>query len=60
MLAWVLRAKRTRVMTVKLNTMTMPEFLEARFKSRGIKVFTTLVIFIFFNMCPAQVYTVLG
>ena len=33
MLAWFLLAKRTRRMTQNLNTMTMPEFLEARYGS---------------------------
>lgn len=56
LLAWIILAKRTREMTVRLNTMTMPEFLEARYKNRGIKVFAALVIFIFLIPYSASVY----
>lgn len=56
LLAWVFLARRTREMTVRLNTMTMPEFLEARYQSRGIKVFAALVIFIFLIPYSASVY----
>lgn len=56
LLAWVVLARRTRAMTIKLNTMTMPEFLEARYKSRGIKIFAALVIFIFLVPYSASVY----
>jgi SSS family solute:Na+ symporter len=40
----------------KLNAMTMPEFLEARYQSRGIKIFSALVIFIFLVPYSASVY----
>lgn len=29
-LVWLVLARRTRFMTIRLNTMTMPEFLDAR------------------------------
>jgi len=38
-----------QTMTIKLNAMTTPDFLEARYKSRGLKVFCALVIFIFYK-----------
>lgn len=47
LLAWIILARRTRAMTIKLNTMTMPEFLEARYQSRGMKIFSALVILFF-------------
>ena len=56
MLAWLILARRTRSMTMRLNTMTMPEFLEARYQSRGLKVFSALVIFIFLVPYSASVY----
>jgi SSS family solute:Na+ symporter len=59
-LAWKLLAKRTRAMTVKLDTMTMPEFLEARYQSKGLKIVAALVIFIFLIPYCGSVFTGLG
>ncbi|NMA65438.1 MAG: sodium/solute symporter [Clostridiaceae bacterium] len=56
LLAWYVLAKRTRAMTARLHTMTMPEFLEARYDSRGFKMFSALVIFIFLVPYSASVY----
>ncbi len=56
LLAWWLLAGRTRQMTVRLNAMTMPEFLEARYDSRGMKIFAALVIFIFLLPYSASVF----
>lgn len=55
LLAWWVLARRTRQMTARLNAMTMPEFLEARYASRGIKIFAALVIFIFMVSYPSSV-----
>ncbi|NPV74670.1 MAG: sodium/solute symporter [Pelotomaculum sp.] len=54
--AWWLLARRTREMTARLGAMTMPEFLEARYDSRGMKIFAALVIFIFLVPYSASVY----
>ncbi len=43
-------------MTTRLHSMTMPEFLEARYDSRGLKIFSALVIFIFLVPYSASVY----
>lgn len=56
LLAWWLLARRTRLMTARLNAVTMPEFLEARYDSRGLKIFAALVIFIFMVPYSASVY----
>lgn len=56
LLAWWFLARRTRAMTVRLNAMTMPELLEARYDSRGMKIFAALVIFIFLVPYSASVY----
>ncbi|OAT79746.1 sodium:solute symporter family protein [Desulfotomaculum copahuensis] len=55
-LAWLVLAKRTRAMTARLNAMTMPAFLEARYGSRNLKIFSALVIFIFLVPYSASVY----
>lgn len=46
-LAWLLLGKRTREMSVKLNVMTMPDFLRARYQSDAFKYLSALLIFIF-------------
>lgn len=56
-LAWVVLAKRTRIMTVRLGAMTMPEFFAARFGSRYLKIVAALIIFIFLVPYSASVYT---
>lgn len=60
MLAWFLLAKRTRRMTQNLNTMTMPEFLEARYASEHIKMIAAVLIFIFLLPYSASVFKGLG
>lgn len=59
-LAWLVLAKRTRNMTQKLNSRTMPEFFEKRYKSKHIKFFSSLIIFIFLLPYSASVYQGLG
>ncbi|MHB8918743.1 MAG: sodium:solute symporter family protein [Desulfocucumaceae bacterium] len=56
LLAWAVLARRTRQMTVRLNVMTMPEFLEVRYASKNMKYFSALVIFIFLVPYSASVY----
>ncbi len=60
MLAWFLLAKRTRRMTQNLNTMTMPEFLEARYGSDHIKMIAAVLIFVFLLPYSASVFKGLG
>lgn len=57
LLAWLVLAKRTRAMTVHLGTMTMPEFLEARYDSRWLKIISALIIFIFMIPYSGSVYS---
>src|SRR5690554_3405728 len=42
-LAWYVLGRRTREITTRLNAITMPEFLGARYQSRGMKNFAALV-----------------
>lgn len=60
LLAWMLLARRTREMTVKLDTMTMPEFLEARYQSKWLKIVSAIIIFIFLIPYCGSVFTGLG
>ncbi len=60
LLAWVVLAKRTKVMTATLNARTMPEFFEKRYNSKHIKLVSSLVIFIFLLPYSASVYQGMG
>lgn len=55
-LAWKVLAKRTRSMTIRLNALTMPEFMQARFDSKAMKVVSALIIFVFMVPYSASVY----
>lgn len=55
-LAWKLLARRTRAMTVTLNAVTMPGFLEKRYLSKGLKIVSALIIFVFLVPYSASVY----
>ncbi|GAB6172561.1 sodium:solute symporter [Paradesulfitobacterium aromaticivorans] len=56
LLAWKILARRTREMTVRLNAITMPEFLGARYQDKGLKIFSAIIIFIFLVPYSASVY----
>ncbi len=60
MLAWLVLGRRTRVMTQRLNVMTMPEFLEARYGSNHLKMVSAVLIFIFLLPYSASVFKGLG
>lgn len=60
MCAWLLLARRTRRMTQNLDTMTMPEFLEARYDSEHLKMISAVLIFIFLLPYSASVFKGLG
>jgi len=55
-LAWKILAKPTRKMTERLGAMTMPEFLQARYDSHPLKIFSAAVIFIFLVPYSASVF----
>jgi len=59
-LAWKLLAVRTREMTERLDAITMPEFLEARYALPWLKRVAAIVIFIFLVPYSASVYKGLG
>lgn len=60
MLAWLVLGRRTRVMTKKLDVMTMPEFLEARYGSEHLKMISAVLIFVFLLPYSASVFKGLG
>ena len=55
-LAWRILGRKTREMTSRLNVITMPSFLEKRYDSPKMKIFSSLIIFIFFVPYAASVF----
>lgn len=60
LLAWKVLAKRTKIMTTNLKVKTMPEFFESRYADKNIKLFASLIIFVFLIPYSASVYQGLG
>ena len=54
-LAWKVLAGRTRDMTTRLNAITMPDFLRARYGHTPFQVISALVVFIFLVPYSASV-----
>ncbi len=54
-LAWLVLAGRTREMTARLNAITMPEFLRARYGWTPLQVVAALVMFVFLVPYSASV-----
>jgi len=60
LLVWWLLGYRIKRITTEYGVHTMPELLEARYGSRGLKLFTSLAIFVFFVPYSAAVFMGLG
>ena len=60
LLSWLLFANRTRKMTKKLNARTMPDYFEKRYRSVGLKILASVIIFVFLVPYSAAVYKGLG
>jgi len=56
LMAWAVLGRRTRVMTQHLDSATMPQFFEARFNSRALKLASSVIIFIFLIPYTASLY----
>ncbi len=56
LIPWLILAKPTRRMTQTLDARTMPEFFEKRYESKGLKIVSALIIFIFLVPYCASVY----
>ena len=54
--AWMVLAKRTKNMTVRLGAKTMPEFFEKRYGSKNLKLVSAIVVFTFLIPYSASVY----
>lgn len=56
LLAWWVLGARTREMTHRLDASTMPEFFGARYQSKGLRVASAAIIFVFLIPYTASVY----
>ena len=56
LLAWVILGRRTRIMTQHLGSKTMPDFFEKRYKSKGLKIAASFIVFIFLIPYTASLY----
>ena len=60
LLAWMVLARRTKNMTVRLDAKTMPDFFSKRYGDDKLKLVSAVVIFIFLIPYAASVYNGLG
>ena len=56
LLAWFVLAKRTKNMTTRLHSKTMPEFFEKRYGSKSLKIVSAIITFVFLIPYSASVY----
>ena len=56
LLAWLILAKRTRIMTKHLSAATMPDFFGKRYQSKALKIVASFIAFIFLIPYTASVY----
>ena len=56
LLAWVVLGRRTRLMTHRLGSATMPQFFGSRYGSEALRVASAGIIFIFLIPYTASVY----
>ena len=56
LLAWAVLGRRTRIMTQHLNSATMPDFFAKRFGSRPLKIWASVITFIFLIPYTASLY----
>jgi len=60
LLAWMVLGARTRAMTGRLNTITMPDFLARRFDAPGARVICAMVVTVFLVIYSVSVIQGMG
>ena len=56
LLAWAVLGRRTRIMTHKLESATMPEFFGTRYNSEALKIGASIIVFVFLIPYTASLY----
>lgn len=59
-LAWKVLARRTKIMSNNLDAKTMPDFFSKRFGDDRLKIFASIIIFVFLVPYSSSVYQGLG
>ncbi len=54
--AWMVLGRRTRLMSQHLSSATMPEFFGKRFESNALKIFASVIVFVFLIPYTASLY----
>ena len=57
LVAWLVLAKRTKNMTARLQSKTMPDLFEKRYESKNLKIASAIIIFVFLIPYSASVYS---
>ena len=60
LLAWLVLARRTRLMTQRLQSRTMPDFFGSRYGSEQLRVVAAIIAFVFLIPYTAGVYMGIG
>ena len=56
LMAWSVLGRRTRIMTLHLDTKTMPDFFGSRYQSKTLKVVASFIVFVFLIPYTASLY----
>mgnify|MGYP002622375438 FL=1 len=56
LLAWILLGRRTKLMTQHIESRTMPDFFGTRFDSQRLRVFASVIAFVFLIPYTAGIY----
>jgi SSS family solute:Na+ symporter len=60
LLAWLVLGRRTRTMSQNLDAITMPEFLQARYGGKYLKIISATIIFMFLLPYSASIFKGIG
>ena len=56
LLAWVLLGRRTRLITQRINSSTMPDYFGKRYTSNALKIAASIIVFTFLTPYTAALY----
>ena len=56
LIAWMVLAKKTKLITSRLHSKTMPDFFEKRYGSKNLKILSAIITFVFLIPYSASVY----
>ena len=56
LLAWAVLGRRTRIMTQHFNSATMPQFFGQRFQSKSLKIWASIIFFVFLIPYTASLF----